>query len=78
MASSERHWRVRYDKIDDVGTVSLRYESTMRHLAIGRAHKGKHVIILIAGTEVMLADTLTGELLAEHTIDASKSYQPKK
>ncbi len=78
VASSEQHWRVRYDKIDGVGTVSLRYESGMRHLAIGRAHKGKHVIMLIADTEVMIADAFTGELLAEHTIDPSKSYQPKK
>lgn len=78
VASSDRHWRVRYDKIDDVGTVSLRYESAMRHLAIGRAHKGKHVLMLIAGPEIMIADALTGELLAEHTIDPSKSYQPKK
>ncbi|MHA7178415.1 hypothetical protein ACX80D_17420 [Arthrobacter sp. Sr24] len=50
----------------------------MRHLAIGRAHKGKPVIVLIAGPEVMIADAITGELLAEHTIDPSKSYQPKK
>lgn len=75
---SELHWRVRYDKIDSTGTVSLRYEGAMRHLAIGRAHKEKHVIVLIAGPEVMIADTITGELIAEHTIDPSKSYQPKK
>lgn len=75
---SERHWRVRYDKIDSTGTVSLRYEGAMRHLAIGRAHKGKHVIVLIAGPEVMIANAETGVLLAEHTIDPSKSYQPKK
>ncbi|MFC8302587.1 integrase core domain-containing protein [Specibacter sp. NPDC057265] len=78
VTSSEQHWRVRYDKIDDVGTVSLRYESAMRHLAIGRAHKAKHVIILLAGPEVMIADVTTGELLAEHTIDPSKNYPPKK
>ncbi|MHA7306937.1 IS481 family transposase [Arthrobacter sp. TMN-49] len=75
---SELHWRVRYDKIDSTGTVSLRYQGAMRHLAVGRAHKQKHVIVLIAGPEVMIADTITGELLAEHTIDPSKSYQPKK
>lgn len=74
----EHHWRTRYDIIDSTGTVSLRYSGAMRHLAIGRAHKGKHVIILIAGPETMIADTTTGEILAEHTIDPNKNYQPKK
>lgn len=75
---SDQHWRVRHDKIDGTGTISLRYEGTMRHLAIGRAHKGTHVIVLIAGTDIMTANATTGELLAEHTIDSNKSYQPKK
>lgn len=73
-----QHWRVRYDKIDGTGTVSLRYQGAMRHLAIGRAHRGKRVIVLIAGSEVLIANTSTGEILAEHTIDPNKSYQPKK
>ncbi len=74
----ELHWRVRYDRIDSTGTVSLRYEGYMRHLAIGRAHKGDPVILLIAGPDVMIANVKTGEDLAEHTIDPNKSYQPKK
>ena len=75
---AQLHWRVRYDRIDSTGTVSLRYEGSMRHLAIGRAHKGEPVILLIAGPEVMIANVKTGEVLAEHTIDPNKSYQPKK
>lgn len=73
-----QHWRIRHDTIDATGTVSLRFNGTMHHLGIGRAHHGKSVIILIAGAEVMTADTLTGEILAEHTIDPAKSYQPRK
>ncbi|MDD0858463.1 integrase core domain-containing protein [Arthrobacter alpinus] len=76
--AQDQHWRVRYDKIDSTGTVSLRYSGDMRHLAIGRGHKGKRVIVLIAGPEVMIADITTGAIRAEHTIDRNKSYQPKK
>ncbi|ALE04610.1 transposase (plasmid) [Arthrobacter sp. ERGS1:01] len=76
--AQDQHWRVRYDKIDSTGTVSLRYSGAMRHLAIGRTHQGKRVIVLIAGPDVMIADIMTGEILAEHTIDRNKSYQPKK
>ena len=46
----------------------------MRHLAIGRAHQGQHGTVLVASPEVMIADTGTGEVLAEHPIDPNKSY----
>lgn len=60
------------------GRISLRYTGAMRHLAIERAHQGKYLIMLIAGPEVMIANIMTGKILAEHTIDRYKSYQAKK
>ncbi|MBP2414204.1 hypothetical protein JOF48_003003 [Arthrobacter stackebrandtii] len=57
--------------IDETGTIVLRYSGAMRHLAIGRGHKGKRVIVRIA-------DITTGAIPAEHTIDRNQNYQPKK
>lgn len=71
-------WRLRYDTIDKDGKVSLRYAGKLRHLGIGRAHKHKHIILLIAGPDTITIDRTSGEILAEHTIDPNKNYQPKK
>lgn len=73
----DQHWRVRYDTIDQSGTITIRYAGKLRHLGIGRAHHGRPVILLIAGTEAIVTSR-TGEVLAEHTIDPTKDYQPRK
>jgi hypothetical protein len=44
-------WRVRYDRIDPGGKVSLRYGNRMLHLGVGRAHARTEIIILIHNTE---------------------------
>jgi transposase InsO family protein len=76
-AARQGHYRVRRDKVDAAGKVSLRYRSRLRHLGIGRAHAGEAVILLVADREVRVVNE-DGELLAEHTIDPSRIYQPRK
>jgi hypothetical protein len=34
-----RHYRVRHDRVDKGGTVTLRHRSRLRHIAVGRANK---------------------------------------
>ncbi len=51
-------------RIDESGTVSLRCSVAMRHLAIGRGHKGKRVIVRIPDPEVLIADITTGAIPA--------------
>lgn len=46
----------------------------MRHLGIGRAHKGRPVRLFIDHDDVLD----TGTVLAEFTIDHTRGYQPKK
>jgi transposase InsO family protein len=69
------HFRVREDRVDQTGTVSLRYMSRLHHIGLGRAHKGRHVKLLIADRSIRVITT-EGELLRELTLDPSRDYQP--
>lgn len=69
-------WRVRYDRVDPGGKVSLRYANRMLHLGIGRPHAGTDVIVLIHNTDATVIDT-DGTVLSEHRIDPERSYQPQ-
>jgi transposase InsO family protein len=69
------HFRVREDKVDTHGKVSLRYMSKLHHIGLGRAHKGRPVKLLIADQSIRVI-TLNGELLRELTLDPSHDYQP--
>lgn len=71
-------WRIRYDQVGTTGTITLRYAGRLRHLAVGRAYSGHRVIVLAAGTTTMVIDRTQGEIIAEHTIDPTKDYQPRK
>jgi transposase InsO family protein len=75
---TETHDRVRHDRVDKSGTVTLRVAGQLRHIGIGRTHKGTHVILLIQDLEVRVVNAVTGEVLRELTIDTSKDYQPRK
>ena len=69
------HFRVREDRVDAQGKVSLRYMSKLHHIGLGRAHKGRQVKLLIADQSVRVI-TLDGELIRELMLDPSRDYQP--
>jgi transposase InsO family protein len=75
--SSDTHDRVRHDKVDKSGTITLRVAGRLRHIGIGRTHKGTHVILLVHDLDVRIVNAATGELLRELTINPSKDYQPR-
>lgn len=70
------HYRVRRDKTDTSGVVTLRYDSQLRHVGLGREHARKRVLVLVADRYVRAVDAETGELLRELIIDPTKDYQP--
>ncbi len=74
---ADTHDRIRHDRVDKSGTVTLRVHGQLRHLGIGRTHKGTHVILLAQDLNVRVVNAITGELLRELTIDTSKDYQPR-
>ena len=68
--------RVRTDRVDKAGKVTLRINSTMYHIAVGRTHARTPIKMLVHDLDVTIINATTGELLTELTIDTSRRYQP--
>jgi transposase InsO family protein len=69
------HYRVRRDRIDSRGKVTLRYLSKLRHIPVGAAHRNRKVLLFVAGADVRIVAT-DGTLLRQLTLDPNRSYQP--
>jgi hypothetical protein len=72
------HERVRRDRIDDSGVVTLRHHGKLHHIGIGRTHARTHVLLLIQDLHIRVIDEATGELLRELTLDPTRNYQPQQ
>ncbi len=70
------HFRVRQDKVDAYGKVSVRYMSKLHHIGLGRAHSGHTIKLLIADQSIRIID-LHGQLIRELTLDPTRDYQPR-
>jgi transposase InsO family protein len=68
--------RVRRDRIDKVGIVTLRHRTRLHHIGVGRSHRGRRVILLIDRLDVRVL-TEDGELLRHLTLDPTRDYQPQ-
>jgi transposase InsO family protein len=68
------HTKVRRDKVDKTGCFTLRYRSKLHHVAVGRAHKGKRVLILVADLDIRVIDE-DGVTLRHLELDPSVDYQ---
>lgn len=68
--------RVRHDKIDQHGTVTIRYKSKLHHIGMGRALNGRRVILLVAGRRIRVLDE-HGALLRKLVLDPDRNYQPR-
>ena len=71
-----RELRVRHDRIDQHGAVTIRYRSKLHHIGMGRALNGRRVILLVAGRDIRVLSQ-DGELLRRLTLDPSRDYQPQ-
>ena len=71
------HLRVRKDRIDKSGTVTLRHNGKLHHIGIGRAHKHTPVTLPITGTDIRVVNHTTGELLPHLQLDPQRDYQPR-
>jgi transposase InsO family protein len=74
---SPTHERVRRDRIDDSGVVTIRYHGRLHHIGIGRTHARTHVLLLIQDLHIRVIAAATGELLRELTLDPTRDYQPR-
>jgi hypothetical protein len=71
------HYRIRHDRVDDSGVITIRYNSRLHHIGIGRAHARTHVLALIADLDIRVITRDTGELLRALTLNPAKDYQPQ-
>ncbi len=66
--------RVRRDRIDTAGVVTLRYRGRLYHIGVGRAYKHMPVLMLVDGVDVRIL-TEEGEMLRHLTLDPTRNYQ---
>lgn len=69
------HYRVRRDKVDITGVITLRHNSRLHHIGLGRKLIGTRVLALVDGLHVRVL-TEDGELLRDLTLDPTRDYQP--
>ena len=72
----DSHDRIRHDRIDDSGSVTLRHNGKLHHIGVGRTHARTHVILLVADLNIRVVNALTGELLRDLILDPNRDYQP--
>ncbi len=72
---SDAHDRVRNDRVDKAGKITLRYQGQLYSIGIGRTHARTRVTVLVQDLDIRIVDTATGELLRELALDTSKRYQ---
>jgi transposase InsO family protein len=72
---AQTHFRVRTDKIDSCGKVTLRHDSKLFHIGVGREHRGVPVRLYVADLDIRIV-TLDGTLLRQLILDTTRAYQP--
>jgi hypothetical protein len=73
---ADTHDRVRRDRVDATGVVTLRVAGRLHHIGIGRTHARTHVLILVQDLDIRVVNAATGELLRELILDPTRDYQP--
>lgn len=68
------NWRIRHDRVDQFGKLSLRRAGRMHHLGVGIDHAHTPVLILTDDTTATVTDLATGEVLSTHTVDPGRTY----
>jgi transposase InsO family protein len=66
--------RLRLDKVDTAGTVTLRHQGRLHHIGIGRPYVGWRVAMLIDGLNIEIVG-LDGSPLRRLVLDPAKDYQ---
>jgi transposase InsO family protein len=72
---NDTHYRVRHDRVDESGVVTLRVNGQLHNIGIGRTHARTHIILLVDDLQVRVVHAATGELLRELTINPDRDYQ---
>jgi transposase InsO family protein len=68
------HYRLRYDRLDSKGKMTIRRAGRMHHLHAGVEHARKRVLAFADDHQVTVAELTTGEVLSTHLIEPNKAY----
>jgi transposase InsO family protein len=71
---AQGHYRLRYDRLDTKGRMTMRRAGRMHHLGAGIEHARKRVLAFADDHHITVADLTTGEVLSRHLIEPNKSY----
>jgi transposase InsO family protein len=74
--ATSTHDRIRTDRIDADGKLTLRHAGRLHHIGIGRTHARTPVLMLVHDLHIRVINAATGELIRELTLDPARNYQP--
>ena len=76
-SAAAAHFRIRHDKVDKHGSLTLRYRSKLHHIGMGARFRGRSVVLLVVDRDIRVVSAEDGELLRHLTLDPSRDYQPQ-
>jgi transposase InsO family protein len=71
------HYRVRHDRIDAAGVITIRYNSRLHHIGLSKHLRGTTVTVLIDDRDIRVLDHNTGTLIRKLVLDPTRDYQPR-
>lgn len=71
------HFRVRHDKIDAAGAITIRYNSQLHHIGLSKHLRRTKVIVLINDLDIRVLDRHSGQLIRKLTLDPTRDYQKR-
>jgi transposase InsO family protein len=70
------HWRIRHDKVDKTGRITIRHASRLHHIGIGYEHIGTTVRVLVHDLHITVINADTSEIIRDLHLDTNRDYQP--
>jgi hypothetical protein len=71
------HCRVRTDTIDAAGAVTIRYNSRLHHIGLGKRRTGTKATVLIDDLDIRVLHRAIGRLIRKLVLDPTRDYQPR-
>ena len=71
---ADAHYRLRYDRLDTKGKMTIRRAGRMHRLGVGTPHARTRVLALADEHHITVIDLATGEVLSSHKIEPRKTY----
>jgi transposase InsO family protein len=73
----DEQFRVRKDRVDTDGKLTLRHGSRLHHIGVGRRWAGTRVLMLIRELDIRIINEDDGDLIRELVLNPDRDYQPQ-